>query len=463
MFDINKFLSCPQALLIAPAGYGKTHFIAEAVKHCHGKNLILTHTHAGVASLRQKLNQERVPSEKYNLETISSFAQKYVHAYITPDEIPSQDVQDQYFKFIIEHAIDILKKAIFQEVITKTYSGIFVDEYQDCSKLHHSMILAISTNIPLRIMGDPLQGIFDFNEPLVDFDADLSNFDKFELTIPWRWQKSNSQLGTDLHLLRNCIENDRAIDWPRVASIEYTQAQAVNEQELILNRNQYIYRIRELINQEDLLIISSQVSARKARLKLAKQLGGRFQLVEAIDEDSFYSIAKILDDLNTANFYNKFREISSQLFNKTEVDKWLGETKLKNKRDKSKKTIIHPLASTIDSIGNDNLFLKMYESIKCLKSFPKIHTFVHEQFYNILSALQIAHAETGSVLQAMIQLRNFYRSKGRNVPHYAIGTTLLTKGLEFDNVIVLNPGAMSKKHLYVAITRACKRLFIYQE
>lgn len=80
-----------------------------------------------------------------------------------------------------------------------------------------------------------------------------------------------------------------------------------------------------------------------------------------------------------------------------------------------------------------------------------------------MSALQLASNDKVLPSQAMIQLRNFYRSKGRNIPHRAIGTTLLTKGLEFDNVIVLNPEAMDEKHFYVAITRARKRLFIYQE
>ena len=66
MFDISKFLSHPKALVVAPAGYGKTHFIVEAVKFCSGKSLILTHTHAGVASLRQKLNKEKFYHGKYN-------------------------------------------------------------------------------------------------------------------------------------------------------------------------------------------------------------------------------------------------------------------------------------------------------------------------------------------------------------------------------------------------------------
>ena len=64
MINLGSFLSENQSMIIAPAGYGKTHTIAECVnldlssKIC----LILTHTHAGIASTTKKNNVKR----KYN-------------------------------------------------------------------------------------------------------------------------------------------------------------------------------------------------------------------------------------------------------------------------------------------------------------------------------------------------------------------------------------------------------------
>jgi hypothetical protein len=40
--------------VIAPAGYGKTHLIALAVRASSGRQLILTHTFAGVNSIKTK-------------------------------------------------------------------------------------------------------------------------------------------------------------------------------------------------------------------------------------------------------------------------------------------------------------------------------------------------------------------------------------------------------------------------
>ncbi len=47
--DYAGFVSKAKSFIVAPAGYGKTYAIAECLKHTKGKQLILTHTHAGVA------------------------------------------------------------------------------------------------------------------------------------------------------------------------------------------------------------------------------------------------------------------------------------------------------------------------------------------------------------------------------------------------------------------------------
>lgn len=51
---LTNFLAAKKGLLIAPAGHGKTHTIGNCVKMCPDNTvqLILTHTHAGINSLR---------------------------------------------------------------------------------------------------------------------------------------------------------------------------------------------------------------------------------------------------------------------------------------------------------------------------------------------------------------------------------------------------------------------------
>lgn len=190
--DYEAFVKSPKALLISPAGYGKTHTIVECLKHTHGKQLILTHTHAGISSIMDKIKSSGIDSKSYCIETISSFAQKYVHAFYTGHDFPEQNSRE-YHPFITHKAAAILNSSIVRMVIRHSYAGLFVDEYQDCTKDQHNMILALVNELPTRIFGDPLQGIFDFNGDAVVFHEDLSEFIEFpELQTPQRWYREGN-------------------------------------------------------------------------------------------------------------------------------------------------------------------------------------------------------------------------------------------------------------------------------
>ena len=62
----------------------------------------------------------------------------------------------------------------------------------------------------------------------------------------------------------------------------------------------------------------------------------------------------------------------------------------------------------------------------------------------------------------MKEIRNVKRRVGRKVKGKSIGTTLLTKRLEFDTFVVLDVQKFTdSKNLYVALTRASKRLIVF--
>ncbi|MEO4956135.1 3'-5' exonuclease, partial [Bacteroides uniformis] len=76
-------------------------------------------------------------------------------------------------------------------------------------------------------------------------------------------------------------------------------------------------------------------------------------------------------------------------------------------------------------------------------------------------ALRKAQIDNISISEAIKYNREVLRQVGRKVEGKCIGTTLLTKGLEFDTVIVLNfQDFEDKNNFYVAITRACKKLIL---
>jgi superfamily I DNA/RNA helicase len=51
---------------------------------------------------------------------------------------------------------------------------LIVDEYQDCTITQHALIRVLGTLLPVRVLGDPLQAIYDFGESAtVDWNPDV--------------------------------------------------------------------------------------------------------------------------------------------------------------------------------------------------------------------------------------------------------------------------------------------------
>ena len=100
------------------------------------------------------------------------------------------------------------------QIITNTYCGLLVDEYQDCSETQHKIIKAISSVLPCKIFGDNMQGIFDFDKTskLVDWTTVEEDFEYIgNLEYPWRWNNGNLKLGKEIIKIRKCLEEGKEI------------------------------------------------------------------------------------------------------------------------------------------------------------------------------------------------------------------------------------------------------------
>ena len=456
MMDYSSFLSHEKVLLVAPAGYGKTFTLAQCLKHTCGKSLLLTHTHAGVASIRKKLKDELVDSEKYNVETISSFAQKYVQAFYTGTDIPKQEDSKKYHPFVLEKAIEILSIPAIQCVIQATYSGVFVDEYQDCTSGHHALVMSLSSNLPLRIFGDNLQGIFNFNGDLVDFATELAEFFRFPpLATPHRWNLAgNAALGASLDCIRNKLEKGEDIDLNDYsATIEYVDG----ADGYFDPRTAYAKKLNEIRRDKSLLVIHPNSIRIEPRLKFSSRFK-QISTIESIDDKSFYALAKVADKFDDSKKYPILKKIAQQFYAKTELDKWFGDSDFKNKRDDIAKRHVVELRRCLEGSGNLRALAEALEKVSQLPSFSCTRK---ELLRSLNKAIDIALSKNISVYDGMKEQRNNVRRAGRRVEGRHIGTTLLTKGLEFDTVVVLDAHKFEcPKHLYVALTRCRKRLVV---
>lgn len=480
--NYQEFVDGEKTLVVSPAGYGKTYSIAECVKYTTGRQLILTHTHAGITSIKTKLSNAGIPGTKFRVETISSFAQKYMMAFYKGNDIP--DLEDSnYHEFLLSKSVPIIKSGVVRKVIKATYSGLFIDEYQDCTKSQHSMILALSSILPTHIFGDPLQGIFDFNET-VDFDLDLIGFQRFpDMTVPHRWYQSgnNRGLGEIIMEVRNTFEKRENLHLVHQPDVSFNVHLIIGELYANQEYKRELTRLLEHLEDASVLVIIPEyidtsrgqrrirgTIAERARLRSYIDFRKKFRLLEAIDDKLFYSLARKSDEIiasikSSRNYVKKIRkEILQNLYNSTDLDEWFNDDGFKRKRktvDQEKSKLLSQAFDEFFQYPSPGNLLKIIQILnkRFMVKFQR-----EEIMFSYLKALKIASLENLEVIEAMRRNRNVIRRLGRKVLARCIGTTLLTKGLEFDVVVILDAHKFdSHKKLYVAISRACKSLHIF--
>ena len=234
--DLATALACSdKAFHIAPAGCGKTELIARAVSCSNGQaQLILTHTHAGVNSLRNRLRKYGLSSRSCSITTIASFAQQYVRAYPRTSDIQLNADSQPCWDEIYPAATRLFNCSVGRDVLKESFSGIYVDEYQDCTKDQHDLVVQLSSMMPCRILGDPLQGIFEFSGGgAFSWRNDVA--DKFVRLsgpeTPWRWQRTNPDLGAWLlNTVRPALKCGERIDLRRAPDGVYWRPNTSKEQ-----------------------------------------------------------------------------------------------------------------------------------------------------------------------------------------------------------------------------------------
>lgn len=195
--EVRERICGPEPLLLieAPAGYGKTHEAVHAALTIAPtlpvgrKVLFLTHTNAA----RETFNR-RLWGGAAVMKTIHSLAAELVELYAAPLDLPRP--LDPFhgrppFRDMIRLATDILERR--PEValgLAVRHPVVLVDEYQDCDEDQHCFIQAIAAAAPtrLRLFGDDLQAIYDFDGTPVDFAAMIETSPTVRLATPWRWQ-----------------------------------------------------------------------------------------------------------------------------------------------------------------------------------------------------------------------------------------------------------------------------------
>lgn len=461
---LNGFTA--KGYVIAPAGYGKTHLIAMAVKAATKRQLILTHTFAGVNSIKTKMTSLGVPSSKYQIDTIASWSLRLCLAYPKTSGWKAENPTNKQWNKLYECCSGLLGKKFVHRVVAATYAGVYVDEYQDCSDLQHTIVCALAEFLPCRILGDPMQAIFDFGgDDGRPVDWALSIYPAFtclgQLETPWRWKMAGDpKLGAWLKKARETLEQGQSIDLSNGLPECVKRVYATHE---YLSSKQHS-SLMDLLGQQGSVIAlhgGDQQSKNKTHL-LARTMGGRFSSIEEVEGKELHAFVKKLVAAKTT----KAGFLLAVAFAKkcfTGVSKALTAGTQKGEVAKRSKVTKYPLvlhAANTYLNSPTSAYLKAF--FLALKANTETSTYRRDLLYRFLNVLKIHIDGAGvNLTDAANQYQRDMRHTGRPISHRKlIGTTLLVKGLEYDHAVILDADTLDAKDLYVAMTRGSKSLTI---
>ena len=460
--EIARLLK-PQSLsVIAPAGHGKTEMIAELVKHSCGQTLLLTHTNVGVDALEKRLHKWNISKSLYRISTIASFCGRWCKAYYRNakyDILPSLSL-DNYAQADYDCSYTGAKEIFSCEwagvVLCASYSAVIVDEYQDCTMSQHEMFVAISKFLPVKIFGDPMQGIFSFAGSLVNWNS--IEFENIPVrTYPWRWHETNSSLGEYLESLREqlspCLHN-----LPCNIHIE-SQKDCV----VILPPNVDYYKLSNSLSRYKKIVYLTKWP--RQQLKFCRRMRGIFQYDEKQDCDELFEYSRRFDTEKGTILFLPIIELVGMCA--TQVNKELSSYINRLKKGSldfgriSKHCDFGTLLIECQNCSSNDSVEKILLWFYSNNTFKKFRL---ELLSEMIRSVRYARVQGITMNEASHRIRSIPGLQKRyDQFQFLASRTVLSKGLEFDCVIIdlsSKEYMLSAKEFYVAMTRATKKVFI---
>jgi hypothetical protein len=460
MDEAKTIAGSRRAVMVAPGGCGKTHTIARAVSEFGGgRELVLTHTNAGVGVLRTRLDDFGTSRRQYRVDTIAGWALGLASAFPDTSQLGNAAPRTSGdYTAVYSATVRLLEARSIREIMRASYTGVYVDEYQDCTMGQHELTLALAEVLPCRVVGDPLQGIFNFpGSPTVDWATHVEA--EFEglpgPRTPWRWSKSNPELGEWLGDVRAKIAADppQELDL-RDAPVEIQRSTDSNKM-----RQGQLSACYSAAGCSTDTVVAIHALPNQCH-HVACRLGGRFSCVEPIDSPDLYQAAERIGESNGAARAVEVIDFAACCMTKVSTEMKTIRSALSAGRNPRTSKHTGQLLD-LQRVVDDPSLVPVNAALQSLSRIDGCRVYRRELLRDMGKAIESAIlGEAASLAEAAWVVRNRTRRQGRALPRCAVGTTLLVKGLEFDQAILLDADALKARSLYVALTRGSKSLSV---
>lgn len=458
-----ELLSAVRGSVSAPAGCGKTQLIADILKHQPpGKPaLVLTHTNAGKAALEGRIKKAGVPAGVARVSTIDSWAIGLGHKFPRRCGLPRQTLnvenpRDDYPN-IRKAVAAMLAAGHVDDALRCTYARLLVDEYQDCSLDQHAIVTAAARTLRTLVFGDPLQAIFRFGGPIVDWAHHVEPQFPFvaELSTPWRWINTGAErLGQWLLEIRPALLAKQPIDL-RMAPPEVTTiVLSGNDGNMHLQRMEAAQTRAD--NKDQCVLVIGEATRPAGQRLIASGTPGAVT-VEAVDLRDLTQFGRKFDP-RTAESTTALVEFAAEMMTN------LSQAQLLRRVGSHLAGTVITAPTELESAVLDYAKAPSYGAaatvLRRLSDGPKVRIYRPVAYRSCVAALESAHQGKLTFYDAVVRARERNRHLSRTVRGRSVGSTLLLKGLESDVCVVLYPEGMDGANLYVALTRGSRRLIV---
>lgn len=457
---VASVLSAQPCSVTLPAGAGKTELIAATVAEVAqqgGTSLVLTHTHAGVDALRRRMMKFGVMREQVVVRTIDSWSYNLIAHFpvLAGLAVPAAPDWSRSTEYHLAAAFAVETRAI-AKMLQLSYTNLFVDEYQDCVAEQHRLILALAATVPTTVLGDPLQSLLTFGEtPPVDWGTDvLPNFPAVEVDHrPRRWEPDHADLGEWLIDIRADLLNGSAI------SLGSTPVRWVRK----LDDRTFVSACMDALGWEGTIAVLGRF--RHECVSAASKLGGRFSVMEAIDEKVPVAFAAKVDEGDGATVAHAMVEFAVNC--SVGIPCHISSDKRKRLRDgksfATRNEDLKPVYEAVVRVRDEPGPIAVRKAFELLGKLPGVSVHCREAWNEVSRSLAAAATDGCTVTEALQLARNHTRAAGRRAAARVVSRPLLVKGLEYDHVVILNPAAYEAQELYVALTRGSKSVTVISE
>ncbi len=468
MLNVKTVLNAERGLVEAPAGCGKTQLIVEVLSESTDRpTLVLTHTSAGVAALRNRLLARGISKSNYKIATIDSWVMNAISCYPKCAGY-AVDFENVNYIAIREAATKLCNSGAINGILNASYKRLLVDEYQDCSVSQHAFITALSNVLPTVVFGDPLQAIFGFRgDVLPHWRNEVLAFFPYlgTLDIPWRWNNVGSgEFGTWLLQIRQYLLAGQAIDLRTCPNFVEWIPIPNNSADLIQVQVNTQFAINKQFPNDKVLIIGDSINA-DTRHSYASRARG-VHVVETVELRDTLGHIKNMNGQTGRQLLEAAVNFLKVVMVNVDGSKLLTRTlSILNGTNRTPATDQESAAVCICQNGG---YAEVLVFLETMKQDPNRRIYRELPFHMVVNALKRVTTDRElNLIDVFISIREQHRHAGRTVTGRAIGSTLLLKGLEADHTIILdadNPGhqrRMNAKHLYVALTRGAKSVKVF--